>query len=337
MPETKHPRPLARWRWGAAAAVSVAAGGGYLLQRRHVRQIRDDPEYQRLEHPPRGRPLAVTSADGTELHAEIFGPEEGPTVVLAHGWTEGLQYWTYVIDELVAAGRRCVAFDLRGHGRSRPAAGGEYSLPRFGQDIEAVLAASLGDGQRATVVGHSLGAMSVVAWAADHDVARRATSAALCNTGVSALIADNVVLPLIAGRLKESLGRVFMGAPGALPRISTPLTHAAVKHLAFGPEGSPAKVAFYERMLWECSPKVRASIGVALSTMDLSQDLARLQVPTVVLAGGVDRLTPPAHAHRIAEHLPRCAGVVELPETGHMAPLERPVEVAQAILDKLFD
>ena len=335
MPKLEYARPPALWGLGAAAALGAAATGGYLLQRRHVSQIRSDPEYARLEDPPRGRALAVRSADGTELHAEVFGPDGAPTVVLAHGWTEALQYWTYVIDELLAAGRRCVAFDLRGHGRSRPAASGQYSLERFGEDMEAVLAAVLADGRRATVVGHSLGAMAVVAWAAEHDVTRRAEAATLCNTGVSALIADNVVLPLIAGRLKESVGRMFMGAPGPLPRVSTPLTHAAVRHLAFGSRGTPAKVAFYERMLWECSPRVRSSVGVALSTMDLSEAVPRLTVPTTVLAGANDRLTPPAHARRIAEYLPQPAAVVELPDTGHMAPLERPREVARAILDTL--
>jgi pimeloyl-ACP methyl ester carboxylesterase len=46
---------------------------------------------------PEGRVRLVESADGTILHAEVFGPEDGATVVLVHGWTEGLQYWIYVI------------------------------------------------------------------------------------------------------------------------------------------------------------------------------------------------------------------------------------------------
>jgi len=316
---------------GATALGTAAAFG--LMQRRHVHQIRQDPEYARLEDPPRGRVLSVRSADGTELHAEVFGDDGAPPVVLAHGWTEALQYWTYVIDDLQAAGCRAIAFDLRGHGKSQDAASGEYSLERFGQDIEAVLHASLAPDERAIVVGHSLGAMSVVAWAADHDVAARARAAALLNTGVEDLLAENVVLPgLVAGRIKETLGRVFMGAPGSLPRVSTPLSHAAVRYFAFGPEGSPAKVAFFERMLWECSPKVRGAVGLSISTMNLSTALECLTVPTLVLAGAEDRLTPSSHARRIAERLPHPVGVVELPATGHMAPLERPREVSRAIL-----
>jgi len=50
---------------------------------------------------------------------------------------------------------RIVAYDLRGHGQSAPAAGGDYSLQRFGEDLDAVLAGGVPDGQRAVVAGHS--------------------------------------------------------------------------------------------------------------------------------------------------------------------------------------
>jgi pimeloyl-ACP methyl ester carboxylesterase len=64
-----------------------------------------------------------------------------------------------------------------------------------------------------------------------------------------------------------------------------------------------------------------------MSNMDILDALPRLTVPTVVLAGSRDRLTPPSHARRIASELPEPAAVVELPLSGHMAPLERPAEV----------
>jgi pimeloyl-ACP methyl ester carboxylesterase len=136
-----------------------------------LRGIGTDPANARLSAPPRGRAGRAISADGTALHIEAFGPEDGPLVVLAHGWTEQLVYWTLVIDRLVAAGHRVVAYDLRGHGHSQPAHGDDYALVRFGEDLEAVLAAVARGGERALLAGHSLGAMSVVAWAEQHDVA----------------------------------------------------------------------------------------------------------------------------------------------------------------------
>ena len=85
-------------------------------------------------------------------------------------------------------------------------------------------------------------------------------------------------------------------------------------------------------MLITTEPDARAAAGVALTDMDLWHAVARLTVPTLVVAGERDRLTPPAHARRIAETLPELVGLIELPETGHMGPLERPQEIASALL-----
>jgi pimeloyl-ACP methyl ester carboxylesterase len=49
-----------------------------------------------------------------------------------------------------------------------------------------------------------------------------------------------------------------------------------------------------------------------------------------------DRLTPPEHGRRIAEALPDPAGMIVLEQTGHMSPLERPRELAEA-LGELID
>jgi pimeloyl-ACP methyl ester carboxylesterase len=84
-------------------------------------------------------------------------------------------------------------------------------------------------------------------------------------------------------------------------------------------------------MLVACPPDVRRKAGIAMQDMDLHHVLPRLTVPTLVMAGEDDRLTPPTHARRIAEELPNLHQLVVLPGTGHMGPLERPVEVSDAL------
>jgi pimeloyl-ACP methyl ester carboxylesterase len=324
-----------RWLWAAAGTAGVLAAGG-LLETAHMRRIARDPETAYLDSTPQGRAQHVRSADGTRLHVEVFGPEDGETVVLAHGWTEALRYWTYVIRELQNQGLRVVAYDLRGHGDSDPAAGDDYGIERFGEDVEAVLAGCVPDNRRAVVAGHSLGAMSIAAWAGKHDVERRVKAAALMNTGVGDLIAEHLLIPLpgIANALNRMVARRgFLGNRTPLPRFSTPLSYAVVRYIAFGPRASPAQVAFYERMLVTCPPDVRAQTGIALSEMDLHYALPRLTVPTIVIAGADDRLTPPSHARRIAETLPHLRRLTVLEDTGHMAPLERPGAVAGALVE----
>lgn len=331
---TRHVRDHDRWLWAGVGLGALAASG--VMQAAHMRRISHDPEHDPLGVPPEGRVRLIESKDGTILHAEVFGPEDGATVVLAHGWTEALQYWIYVIRALSERGIRVVAYDQRGHGKSESASGGDYDLDRFGEDLEAVLTACVPDGQRAVAAGHSLGAMSIVSWAADHDVARHVGAAVLLNTGVGDLIAEQLLFPLphIAQALNRTVAtRGFLGNKAPLPRFSTPLSSAAIRYVAFGPEASPAQIAYYERMLVTCPADARAKTGIAMSDMELHHALPRLTVPTIVIAGADDRLTPPSHAQRIAGQLPQLRRLEILSDTGHMAPLERPDAVIAAVLE----
>ncbi|MHB8695470.1 MAG: alpha/beta fold hydrolase, partial [Solirubrobacteraceae bacterium] len=293
-----------------AAAGTALAAGAVLTQRRHLRAIASDPLNDRLKAPPRGFVTNATSADGTVLHIETFGDAEAsatkPTFVLAHGWTEQLNYWTLVIERLVAHGHRVCAYDLRGHGSSDPSQS-DYAIERFGEDLEAVLEAVCADGERAIVAGHSLGGMSIVAWAEHHDVSARASAAALLFTGVSALLTDSLLVPiapLAAALSRTPVPRAMLAAPGGVPRFSTPLSSAMVRYTAFGPTATPAQIAFYERMLIACPADVRSLVAMAISDMDIDHALPRLTIPTLVMAGANDRLTPPVHAQRMADVLP---------------------------------
>lgn len=320
-------------RAATIAGLLTAGGGAVLAQRRHMGAIARDPERTVLEQPIEGEPRSIRSADGTELHAEVFGPADAPLLVLIHGWTETLQIWTYEIREL-AGDFRIVAYDLRGHGKSARAVDDDYAIERFGEDVEAVLAASLRDGERAIVAGHSLGGMSIAAWADRHDVPARAGGAALLFTGVGGLLAAQLLIPVpaFARVISEPIARSsFLGNRAPLPRMSTPIGDAITRYIAFGPDASPAQIAFVERMIASCPPDVRAAVGLATAEIDLYRALARLTVPTLVMDGDVDRLTPPSHARRIAAELPNLHALIELPRTGHMGPIERPTEVAEAL------
>jgi pimeloyl-ACP methyl ester carboxylesterase len=174
--------------------------------------------------------------------------------------------------------------------------------------------------------------MSIAAWAADHDVQARIAGAVLVDTGLDDLIGGALVLGELGKRLNPHwLSRALLGSSAPLPPLSTPVQQAVIRHTAFGPTATTAEVAFYERMLIETPSNVRAATGIALSDLHLGAALAKLTVPTLVIDGDRDRLTPPEHSRRIAEALPAPAGLLELERTGHMSPLERPAEIADAI------
>jgi pimeloyl-ACP methyl ester carboxylesterase len=64
-----------------------------------------------------------------------------------------------------------------------------------------------------------------------------------------------------------------------------------------------------------------------LTGIELAGALSSLAVPTLMIAGENDRLTPPRHAQRMARSLPDLLDVVVLPRSGHMSPLEFPDRV----------
>jgi pimeloyl-ACP methyl ester carboxylesterase len=321
-----------RRRTIALGALAVG-GAAVAAQARLLRRIGTDPADAALRAVRPGRPLSVASADGTQLHAEVFGAEEAPTVVLIHGWTEAIPYWAFVIDEL-KRDFRIVAYDLRGHGQSGTATDADYSLERFGQDVDAVLSAAAPGGRVRLVAGHSLGAMSIASWADQFDVTARAESAALLNTGLGGLIAGAAVVavPAFADRFRDPLSRkLFLGSSNPIPPFASPLHHFLISYVAFGPTATPGTVEFYRRLITACPPDVRAAAGLAMADMELNHALAKLTIPTLVMAGDRDRLTPVAQAERIASELPRLTELIVLPNTGHMGPLERPEEVSAAL------
>jgi pimeloyl-ACP methyl ester carboxylesterase len=268
--------------------------------------------------PPAGRPIAIAAADGTKLHAELFGPEDAPTIIFAHGWGAAWRFWTNQIHDL-SQDFRVVAYDLRGHGESEPARSGDYSFDAFGDDLEAVLGASVKDGARAIVVGHSLGATSVAAWAQRYDVPSRVSAAALLHLGVGDVVSERLLLRI------APLEREDESDPDALP-ASSRVHDAVIRYVAFG-DATSAQVEFYKAMLFECQPEVRADCLKAMADPKLAEALRCLTVPTLVVGGELDKLAAPAEVAAFAERLPSLAAIVELPETGHMGPLEQPEQI----------
>jgi pimeloyl-ACP methyl ester carboxylesterase len=324
---------------GAAGAAAVSAWRR--LVRSDAEALAGDPKGSVLLGPDTASSTdvevrTVHSADGTPISVRITGPADAPTVVLSHGWTCTQEFWRLQVwalrDRL-----RVVTYDQRGHGSSGIPAAEGFSTDALADDLEAVLADTVPAGQRAVLVGHSMGAMSIVAWAERYpdQVRVRAGAALLASTGVNDLVPDSALVPrpVALPWLRALLVRQMLGskAPYGPP---SPLTSRLVRYISLSRGASPAEVAFCERIvLTGTKPRVRAAWSAAMGTFDLRHGLARLDVPTTVLVGTADRITPPVHARRMLLGLPQAAPLVELPEVGHMTPVEAPDTVNNLIAD----
>lgn len=278
---------------------------------------------------PTPREVTALSADGSAIHVEVYGPEGAPAVVLAHGWTCSTAFWAEQIRAL-AADHRVIAYDQRGHGRSPVPAPGGYSTTALADDLEAVLAATLGPGERAVLAGHSMGGMTLMAAAGRPGFRQHAAAVLLCSTGPSRLTAEATVVPLRPGGLRSRLTRAVLGAKAPLGPVNA-VSKKVLKYATMGPGSAPDRVEACARIVHACPRGARYGWSQVLAGLDLEAGLRELRLPVAVLVGTADRLTPAVHSRAMADALPHCTGLVQLAGMGHMTPVEAPEAVTAQI------
>lgn len=280
--------------------------------------------------------MTVRAGDGTALHAEVFGPDDGYPIVLAHGITCAIRVWAYQIADL-ARDYRVIAYDHRGHGRSGvPTRRTNYGLNFLAADLDAVLEATLQPGERAVIAGHSMGGIAITSWAERYPrrVLDRADAVALINTTTGDLLRQIQLMPVPAPltnarvRAGETLLRTVGAAP-VLLRAADRSSKRIVSMMAVGRTADPAIADFiYE--LFTTTPAVsrgRWAKGL-IDSMGTHRHIGlhNLTVPTLVIGSSKDRILPMASARHIARMAPNLEQFVELPG-GHCAILEYPDEV----------
>jgi pimeloyl-ACP methyl ester carboxylesterase len=316
-------------------ATAGAAALGVVGERYLIRRARSRPDPDRgepLEERP-GEERRVRSFDGTELAVNVVGPVEAPTLVMIHGFSADLTLWhfqwKYFSDRY-----RCVLFDQRGHGRSGPATGGDYSLEALGRDIRAVLEEVAPDAPVA-MMGHSLGGMAIMSFAElfPEEFGTRVRAVVLANTAAAELI------KAAAGSLGAQLGKLATAAAVRIARDPRRVYKIRARALAgqgdlaflaarltnFGPNAPPSLVEHVARVSARAPVEVWTDLLGSLVEMDLRHALAHITVPALVVVGDVDRLTPPASAQAIKEMLPD-GRVVVFKGSGHCTMLERHAE-----------
>ncbi|MGW2084143.1 alpha/beta fold hydrolase [Streptomyces sp. NPDC001880] len=275
------------------------------------------------------RELVARSADGARIHVEAHGRDGAPAVVLAHGWTCSTHFWAAQVRDL-AVDHRVVVYDQRGHGRS-PSVGREgYSAEALADDLEAVLAATLAPGEKAVIAGHSMGGMTIMAASRRAGLREHAAAVLLCSTGSSRLAAESLVVPMRAGAVRTWLARAILRAKTPLGPV-TPVSRRILKYATMGAGSAPDRVDACSRIVHACPRGARAPWGHVLAELDLDAGVRELRVPTEVIAGTEDRMTPLVHARALTAALPDCLGLTELTGIGHMTPVEAPEAVTAKI------
>ena len=253
----------------------------------------------------------AVEVDGRRLsYLSAGGPAGGPAMLLIHGSGVSARSWT---NQLRGLGDTLpvLAIDLPGHGESDPSA--VASVEEYAQAVEGALDA-LRHGS-VIAVGHSLGGAVAIALAARRPDAVRG----LVLLGSCAKIPHT-----------DSVGeRVLAALPGPLRKI---VFFSMARKILFAP-GAPAHaVRLGLEELRSCRPETILKDVRAAKAMDLSDQAVRLHVPTLILCGGRDTLTPPALSEHLSWLIARSRlRIIE--GAGHMLPLESPDRVNEEILE----
>jgi pimeloyl-ACP methyl ester carboxylesterase len=265
---------------------------------------------------PAGTTRVVTTDDGAELAVTDIG--SGPLVVLAHGWTEQRETWALVVRRLLEDGCRVVLYDQRGHGSSTSGTDG-FTIPRLAGDLRAVLEAV--DARDAVLVGHSMGGMTIMSLAREHPevLAERARGIALVATAASGL----------GGSRLDPLLLRLMGSSWLLRLFRGPLGPWLVRR-TFGRTARAEHRRQTRDHFVATDPAARVGWMEAMGSMDLTAALGTIAVPTVVLSGTRDTLTPPAHADRMVAGIPG-SRLVSYEGLGHQLQYEAPDAVVAEI------
>lgn len=113
---------------------------------------------------PPSRELAAEGADGVVLRGWVTG--EGRPAILAHGITAHRDLVLHGSSYLPRHGFEVASYDARAHGESDPAAAGQYDYGRLVEDLRAVADDAFGLEAKPLLVGHSMGAHTILAAAA---------------------------------------------------------------------------------------------------------------------------------------------------------------------------
>jgi len=226
--------------------------------------------------------LHTSGPHPTELY--YYEQGRGQPVVLVHGWPLSHRMWESQITALSEAGYRVIAYDRRGFGQSgHPTAGYDYDT--FASDLNDLMTKL--DLRDAVIAGFSMGGGEVARYIGRYGSAR-------------------VARAMLLGAVPPFLLKTADNPQGVDETVFAGMLHA-VKHDRLGflgdffydfynldkaaPQGQEL-VAFSKWIAWAASPLATAQCIIAFGETDFRADLARFDIPTLIVHGDADRIVP---------------------------------------------
>lgn len=273
----------------------------------------------------------IVTHDKVRLYYKDWGPRDGQVLTFSHGWPLNSDSWESQMIFLASQGYRVVAHDRRGHGRSsQPWEGND--MDHYADDLAAVISAL--DLDDITMVGFSTGGGEVARYVGRHGTGR-----------VSRIVLVGAVTPFMLRTEDNPDGaplELFDGfRRDALEnRAQQYLDIASGPFFGFnrpGAEQSPGLVQRFHLQGMQAGAKNAYDSIAAFSATDFRSDLAKFDVPTLVIHGGDDQIVPPAMSAELVPRHVKQASVVLYPGAPHGITDTHKHRLNQDLLDFVAD
>jgi non-heme chloroperoxidase len=276
---------------GLLAASGVATPVLLAASDRAAAQVPLDPR-------PKGNPMTTfTTKDGTQIYYKDWG--RGQPVVFSHGWPLTADAWEDQMFFLANNGYRVIGHDRRGHGRSGQTWHGN-DLDTYADDLaELVQALDLRD---AIHIGHSTGGGEVTRYIGRHGTSRVAK--AVLVSAIPPFMLKTEANP--TGQPRENFDKVREGVAADRTQFWKDLSLPF-----YGYNRPDAKISegVREQFVYQCMMAgfPASYFGIkAWSETDLTEDLKKIDVPTLVVHGDDDQIVPFANsAERSSKIIPK--------------------------------
>lgn len=227
----------------------------------------------------------VTTEDGTQIFYKDWGPSDGAPVLLSHGWPLNSDAWEATALFLATHGFRAIAHDRRGHGKSTQTWIGN-EMDTYADDLACLFSAL--DLTRVSLIGHSTGGGEIVRYVGRHGSDR-----------IAKVVLVSAVPPFMVQTDTNPSGlpiAVFDGTRAGEASNRSQLYRDLADGPFFGnnrsgtvPQGM--RDAFWLQGLSSGTRNAYECIA-AFSATDFRGDLAKIDVPTLVIHGDVDQIVP---------------------------------------------
>lgn len=257
--------------------------------------------------------MSFATVNNIRLHYQIEGDEDAPVLMLCNSLGTTLEMWEPQMSSLLTQ-FRVLRYDARGHGQSDVPTG-PYTIEQLGQDALGLLDhLAL---KRVDFCGLSMGGMTGM-WLGTHH-AKRLKRLVLCNT------AAKLGTPELWNSRLAVLARDGMAglADGVLDRWFTPRFQKRAPHA----------IEKVRAMLLGTTPQGYEANVIAIREMDQLADIAKVDVPTLVIAGRHDGSTPPELGREVAQRISD-SRYVEL-DAAHLSNWEQAGAFTVALMDFL--